>query len=242
MSKLRTIWFLANLLACAALYGQVHPVQVCAASFDQYVPLLAGKQVGLVVNHTSDQHAWFQRARKAPAGSPERNFYVWSDDSNKYSETRIIFQDFEVSNGSSDFSDNYISVIGSNTTDPALDFVGDMRNYLNSLSQVITASLSGQNGLINRSCSCIRTTSEILVNETLVVAKVKVSLATIVCHKHFTVLKRVHRARVNVDVRVKFLHCDAQAAHLQQTTKRRSSETLTEGTCNATCHEYVLWH
>ena len=52
----------------------------------------------LVVNHTSDQHAWFQQARKAPAGSPERNFYVWSDDPNKYSETRIIFQDFETSN------------------------------------------------------------------------------------------------------------------------------------------------
>ncbi|NTW68672.1 MAG: maltose alpha-D-glucosyltransferase [Chlorobiaceae bacterium] len=52
----------------------------------------------LVVNHTSDQHAWFQRARKAPAGSPEREFYVWSDDPNKYSEARIIFQDFEASN------------------------------------------------------------------------------------------------------------------------------------------------
>ncbi len=52
----------------------------------------------LVVNHTSDQHAWFKAARKAPAGSPERDFYVWSDDPNKYSETRIIFQDFEVSN------------------------------------------------------------------------------------------------------------------------------------------------
>jgi maltose alpha-D-glucosyltransferase / alpha-amylase len=52
----------------------------------------------LVVNHTSDQHVWFQRARKAPAGSPERNFYVWNDDPNKYSETRIIFQDFETSN------------------------------------------------------------------------------------------------------------------------------------------------
>ncbi|NTU91874.1 MAG: maltose alpha-D-glucosyltransferase [Chlorobiaceae bacterium] len=52
----------------------------------------------LVVNHTSDQHEWFKKARKAPAGSPERNYYVWSDDPNKYSETRIIFQDFEASN------------------------------------------------------------------------------------------------------------------------------------------------
>lgn len=52
----------------------------------------------LVINHTSDQHPWFQRARNAPAGSPYRNYYVWSDDPNKYKDVRIIFQDFELSN------------------------------------------------------------------------------------------------------------------------------------------------
>ena len=52
----------------------------------------------LVINHTSDQHPWFQRARTAPAGSPERDFYVWSDDDAKYAETRIIFCDTEKSN------------------------------------------------------------------------------------------------------------------------------------------------
>ena len=52
----------------------------------------------LVINHTSDQHPWFQRARKAPKGSPERDFYVWTDDPHKYREVRIIFQDFESSN------------------------------------------------------------------------------------------------------------------------------------------------
>ncbi|MEC9487002.1 MAG: maltose alpha-D-glucosyltransferase [Prosthecochloris sp.] len=52
----------------------------------------------LVINHTSDQHEWFQRARRAPRGSVERDFYVWSDDPQKYAETRIIFQDFEASN------------------------------------------------------------------------------------------------------------------------------------------------
>jgi maltose alpha-D-glucosyltransferase/alpha-amylase len=52
----------------------------------------------LVLNHTSDQNVWFQRARKAPAGSPERDFYVWSDDPRKYKEARIIFKDFETSN------------------------------------------------------------------------------------------------------------------------------------------------
>ncbi len=52
----------------------------------------------LVINHTSDQHPWFQAARKAPAGSPERDFYVWSDDNTLYSGTRIIFLDTEKSN------------------------------------------------------------------------------------------------------------------------------------------------
>lgn len=52
----------------------------------------------LVINHTSDQHPWFQRARTAPKGSDERNFYVWTDDPNQYKDVRIIFQDFEASN------------------------------------------------------------------------------------------------------------------------------------------------
>jgi maltose alpha-D-glucosyltransferase / alpha-amylase len=52
----------------------------------------------LVVNHTSDQHPWFQAARHAPKGSPKRDFYVWSDDKSRYAGTRIIFTDTEKSN------------------------------------------------------------------------------------------------------------------------------------------------
>ena len=52
----------------------------------------------LVINHTSDQHAWFQRARQAPPGSRERDFYVWSDNDQKYTGTRIIFLDTQRSN------------------------------------------------------------------------------------------------------------------------------------------------
>lgn len=52
----------------------------------------------LVLNHTSDQHAWFQRARRAPKGSPERNWYVWSDTDELYQDARIIFTDTEPSN------------------------------------------------------------------------------------------------------------------------------------------------
>ena len=52
----------------------------------------------LVINHTSDQHPWFQRARQAPPGSPERDYYVWSDTDARYQGTRIIFLDTETSN------------------------------------------------------------------------------------------------------------------------------------------------
>jgi len=56
----------------------------------------------LVINHTSDQHPWFQRSRRAAPGSRWRDFYVWSDTAERYKETRIIFKDFEPSNWSWD--------------------------------------------------------------------------------------------------------------------------------------------
>ena len=62
----------------------------------------------MVLNHTSDRHPWFQRARKAKPGSPERDFYVWSDKPDKYQDARIIFKDFEPSNWTWDhLADSY---------------------------------------------------------------------------------------------------------------------------------------
>ncbi len=52
----------------------------------------------LVLNHTSNQHPWFQKSRSSEPGSKWRDFYVWSDSPDKYSDARIIFQDFESSN------------------------------------------------------------------------------------------------------------------------------------------------
>ncbi len=54
--------------------------------------------IELVMNHTSDQHPWFQRARHAPVGSPERNFYVWSESNERFAGVPIIFNDTESSN------------------------------------------------------------------------------------------------------------------------------------------------
>ncbi|MFX9027566.1 alpha-amylase family glycosyl hydrolase, partial [Acinetobacter baumannii] len=51
----------------------------------------------IVVNHTSDQHPWFQRARRAKPGSVHRDYYVWSDTDQAYGGTRVIFCDTEKS-------------------------------------------------------------------------------------------------------------------------------------------------
>ena len=62
----------------------------------------------LVINHTSDQHEWFKRARKSPKGSNYRNYYVWEDEPTKYLDARIIFKDFESSNWAWDpIADSY---------------------------------------------------------------------------------------------------------------------------------------
>ncbi|MBC8110779.1 MAG: alpha-amylase, partial [Verrucomicrobia bacterium] len=54
--------------------------------------------IELVINHTSSDHPWFQRARNAPKGSPERDWYVWTDNPEQYKDVRIIFTDTEPSN------------------------------------------------------------------------------------------------------------------------------------------------
>jgi len=83
-------------------YRNVHPMYGTRADFRTFLREAhrAGLKVitELVVNHTSDQHPWFQAARRAPQHSTKRNFYVWSDDPAKYSQTRIIFTDTETSN------------------------------------------------------------------------------------------------------------------------------------------------
>jgi maltose alpha-D-glucosyltransferase / alpha-amylase len=56
----------------------------------------------LVINHTSDQHPWFRASRKAPPGSPKRDFYVWSDTDQRYPDARIIFSDVQLSNWTRD--------------------------------------------------------------------------------------------------------------------------------------------
>jgi len=87
-------------------YGGIHPSYGDLRAFKRF--LKEAHRRGLrviteiVLNHTSDQHPWFQRARRAKPGSRWRDFYVWSDNTDRYPEVRVIFEDFETSNWSWD--------------------------------------------------------------------------------------------------------------------------------------------
>ncbi|HEU4584136.1 MAG TPA: maltose alpha-D-glucosyltransferase [Gemmatimonadaceae bacterium] len=85
-----------------AAYEAIHPQYGTIEDFSRFLDDAHSRGIRviteLVINHTSDQHPWFQRARHAPRGSPMRDFYVWSDDASKYDGARIIFTDTEKSN------------------------------------------------------------------------------------------------------------------------------------------------
>src|SRR4051794_38187609 len=83
-------------------YMNVHPGYGTMDDFKAFMSAAHERDlqvmIELVINHTSDQHPWFQAARNAPPGSPERDYYVWSDTDQKYKDARIIFTDTEKSN------------------------------------------------------------------------------------------------------------------------------------------------
>ena len=83
-------------------YGNVNPTYGTLKDFKNFLAEAHRRDLRviteLVMNHTSDQHEWFQRSRRAKPGTKWRDFYVWSDTADKYQEARIIFQDFEKSN------------------------------------------------------------------------------------------------------------------------------------------------
>ena len=87
-------------------YGGINPVYGTMRSFKRFLAEAHRRGLRviteLVLNHTSDQHPWFQKSRRAPAGSRWRDYYVWSDSPERYPEVRVIFEDYEGSNWSWD--------------------------------------------------------------------------------------------------------------------------------------------
>ena len=149
-------------------------------------------------------------------------------------------QDLDVADRAADLGDHDVDVVARERQDALLDLVGDVRDHLHGLAEVLALALLGEHRLVDRAGRRVRAPGERHVDEALVVTEVEVGLALVVGDEHLAVLEGVHRPGIDVDVRVELLHRDPQAPTLQQSPERRRREPLAEARCHTTGHEDVL--
>ncbi len=119
-----------------------------------------------------------------------------------------------------DFDDDDVRPEGRLSTDSFLDLVGDVGNHLNGLAQVVAAALLRDHVGVDGSRRRIGNLRQGLVDKALVVTEVEVGLSAVVGDEDLTVLARVHRARIDIEVGIELAHRDAQASGLEQSTER----------------------
>ena len=100
----------------------------------------------------------------------------------------------DVADGPADFDDDDVDAFG-NFLDGGFDFVGDVRNHLDGLAEIIAAAFFAENGFVNAAGGPVIVAAELGVREALVVAEVEIGLSAVFGDEHFAVLKRTHRAR-----------------------------------------------
>ena len=115
-------------------------------------------------------------------------------------------EDLDVADRAADLGDHDVDVVGRQPADAVLDLVGDVRDHLHGLAEVVAPALGGEHGRVDRAGRGVGVAAQALVDEALVVAEVEVGLAAVVGDEHLAVLERVHRPGVDVDVRVELLH------------------------------------
>ena len=139
-----------------------------------------------------------------------------------------------------------ISVITTSTSadahgpDPVLDLVGDVRDHLDGVAEVVAAPLLGDHAGVDLAGGHVGDLAEVGVQEPLVVPDVQVGLGAVVGDEDLAVLERVHRPGVDVEVGVELLHRDPESARLQQAAQAGGREALPERGGDASGDEHVL--
>ena len=143
-------------------------------------------------------------------------------------------QALDVPDRAADLHDGDVGLLhGGVGADAFLDLVRDVRDDLHGLSEVVPAPLLGDDALIHGAGGDVGPAVQVLVGEALVVAEVEVGLGAVIEHEHLAVLERVHRTRVDVDVRVELLVGHVEAAGLEETAQRGGGNPLAEAGCNS---------
>jgi len=125
----------------------------------------------------------------------------------------------DVADRSANLHDDYIDAFG-DLSDTCFDFVGDVRDDLHGFAEIIAAPLFGKNRFVDAAGRPVIVAGKIRVREAFVVSQVQIGFRAVFGHKHFAMLKRAHRTRIDVQVRIAFLKCDFETATFEETTNR----------------------
>src|SRR5215470_1159246 len=126
-------------------------------------------------------------------------------------------QRFNVADGSADFYDDHIDV-GGNLLDDVLDFVGDVRNHLHRLAQIVAAPLLGQNRFVDSSRGPVVVAGQLRVCESFIVSQVEIRFRSVFGDEYFAVLKRAHGAGIDIQIGIALLQGDFETATFEETT------------------------
>ena len=148
-----------------------------------------------------------------------------------------------IANRATDFDDDHVDVVAlGDLGDPALDLVGDMRDDLNGLTQIVATPLLADDFVIHLAASHVASLGQIFVDKALVMADIQVGLGTILGDKHLAVLIWRHRPRIDIQIRIQLLNRHAQTARLEHSANGRGGDPFPHRTDYATRTEYVFWH
>ena len=124
--------------------------------------------------------------------------------------------DLDVADRAADLHDDHVDVLGAEGADALLDLVGDVRDDLDGLPQIVAPALLGDDRRVDPAGGGVGPLVQVLVDEPFVVAEVEVGLAAVLGDEDLAVLEGVHRARVDVDVRVELAHGHPETAALEE--------------------------
>ena len=119
-------------------------------------------------------------------------------------------------------------VLGRLQAHASLDLVGDVRDDLHGVAEVLAAPLLGDDRRVDLPGGDVRRLAQVDVEEPLVVTDVEVGLRTVVGHEDLAVLERVHRSRIDVEIGVELLHHDAETTRRQKIAQARGGEALAQ--------------
>src|SRR4051794_20850938 len=136
-------------------------------------------------------------------------------------------QRLDVADGAADLGDDELHVLRvSDELDAALDLVGDVRNHLDGVAQIVAAALAADDRVVDRAGGDVRAARGVHVGEALVVAQVEVGLGAVLGDEDLAVLERRHRARVDIDVRVELLERDLVTTGDEESADRCGGDSL----------------